>query len=240
MISLINGLDISSFRFADEFLMTKIKANLLSYGDNPKFLNLWCQICDSDITALICKMEQNVIIVSNYLADFDEIKDFLKVIGFETLSAEPYILHKLGLKFTEYQVVLKIAEKGGDLPPMPNIKGVFETLYSEENPHIKRVNFEGFYVDLNHRIRHNTASAVLVDSAVCIASHITDESAVISGVVTLKSARKSGLGSAVLRSLINGMDGRKIFAATKETTVPFYIKNGFKTHSKTAIFNVED
>lgn len=240
MISLINGLDISSFRFADEFLMTKIKANLLSYGDNPKFLNLWCQICDSDITALICKMEQNVIIVSNYLADFDEIKEFLSVIGFESLSGEPYLLHKLGLKFTKYQVVLKIAEKGGNLPPMPNIKRVFETLYSEENPHIARVDFEGFYVDLCHRIRHNTAAAVLNESAVCIASHITDDSAVISGVVTLKSARKSGLGSTVLRELMQTLDGRKVFAAAEESVIPFYIKNGFKLHSQIAIFNVKD
>lgn len=240
MINLIKDLDLSAFRFADEFLMTKIKANLLSYGYNPKFLNLWCQICDSDIMALICKMEQNVIIVSNYLADFDEIKEFLQVIGFESLSAEPYILYKLGLKFTEYQVVLKTAEKGGSLPSMPNIKAVYETLYGEENPHIKRMNFEGFYVDLNHRIRHNTAAAVLGDSAVCIASHLTDDSAVISGVVTLKSKRKSGLGSAVLSALVKEMDGRKIFAAAEESVVPFYIKNGFRTHSKTAIFNVED
>ena len=191
MINLTNGSHLPSNYFTDEFLMTKIKANLLSYGTDCGFLDLWYQAFERSITAIICKFEQSVILVADSTADFDEIKKFLDVIGFKNIQAEPFILKNLGFEFTEYQVVFKRAEKGGNLPEIPNIKAVYETLYSEENPHIAKSDFEGFYVDLSHRIRHNTAAAVLREKAVCVASHITDTTAVISGVANAFSHSKT-------------------------------------------------
>lgn len=240
MISLINGSVLPSVSFADDFLTTKIEANLLSYGNNSSFLNLWYQQSGVDTTALLCKFEQSVIIVADTSADFDEIKEFLDVIGFKNLQSTPFVLNKLGFVYNEYQVVFKMAEKGGSLPIMPNIKAVYEILYGEDNPHIKKVDFESFYVDLCHRIRHGTAAAVLNESAVCVASHITKTKAVISGVATKKNSQKKGLGSMALGELLKALDGRKIFAAAETSVVPFYIKNGFTKYYKTAIYNLED
>ena len=238
MISLISELPHTAF--ADEFLMTKIKANLLSYGTECGFLDLWYQQSEDKITALICKFEQSVILVADPTADFGEIKEFINVIGFKNIQAEPFILELLGFEFTEYQVVFKMTEKGGSLPEMPNITAVYDLLYGEENPHIAKAEFESFYVDLSHRIRHNTAAAILADKAVCVASHLTDTAAVISGVTTKKEARKAGLGSLVLKGLTENLNGRKIFAAAENSVVPFYIKNGFKKCGKTAIYNTKE
>ncbi len=174
------------------------------------------------------------------LADFGEIKEFLNVVGFSSLQAAPFVFEKLGLNFTEYQVVCKTAKTGGTLPTMPNLSEVYSVLFEEENPHINRVPFESFYVDLCHRIRHNTAAAVLKSSAVCIASHITDDTAVISGVATKKTNRNSGSGSNVLKELCDGLNGRKIFAAAESSVLPFYIKNGFEICGKTAIHNIKE
>ncbi len=240
MISLINGSVLPSVSFADDFLTTKIEANLLSYGNKTDFLYVWYQQSGVDITALLCKFEQSIIIVADASADFDEIKEFLNVVGFKNLQSTPFVLNKLGFDYNEYQVVFKMAEKGGTLPPMPSIKTVYEILYGEENPHIKKVDFEGFYVDLCHRIRHVTAAAVLNESAVCVASHITKTKAVISGVATNKNARNMGLGSLALNELLKSLDGRKIFAAAENSVVPFYIKNGFTKCYKTAIYNLKD
>lgn len=240
MISLITDPQLPLKYFADEFLMTKIRANLLSYGTECGFLDLWYQWLENSVAAIICKFEQSVIIVAEKNADFDEIKEFLEVIGFENIQAEPFILEILGFEFTEYQVVFRESEKGRILPEMPNIKAVYDLLYGEENPHITKSDFEGFYVDLSHRIRHNTATAVLGESAVCVASHLTDTAAVISGVVTKKANRKSGLGSLVLKGLVESLNGRKVFAAAESLVVPFYIKNGFKKCGKTAIYNIEE
>lgn len=240
MISLISGSQLPLTDFADEFLMTKIKANLLSYNTNCGFLDVWYQGFENSTVAIICKIEQSVILVADHNADFGEIKEFLEVIGFKNLQAEPFVLEKLGYAYTEYDLIFKMAEKGGNLPEMPNIKAVYKTLYSEENPHIKKTEFEGFYVDLCHRIRHKTAAAILNDAAVCIASHITESKAVISGVATKKDTRKSGFGSAALCDLLKGLNGRKVFAAAEPSVLPFYIKNGFTKLGKTAIYNIEE
>ena len=160
--------------------------------------------------------------------------------GFNSIQAAPFIFEKLCLDFTEYQVVFKTAKVGGALPVMPNLNEVYGILFEEENPHIKKVAFEGFYVDLCHRIRHGTAAAVLNASAVCVASHITNNAAVISGVATKISSRKTGLGSNALNLLCEGLNGRKIFAAAEDAVIPFYIKNGFKVCGKTAIYNIKE
>lgn len=240
MISLTNGLNLPFGNFTDEFLITKIKANLLSYGTDCGFLDLWCQTVDNSPTAIICRFEQSVILVADPTADFNEIKEFLEVIGFKNLQAEPFILEKSGFEYTEYELIFKTAKKGGLLPEMPNIRAVYEILYGEENPHIARADFEGFYVDLCHRIRHNTAAAVLNEKAVCVASHITDTAAVISGVATKKESRKAGLGSIALNELSDSLNGRKVFAAAESSVLPFYIKNGFEKCGKTAIYNTKE
>lgn len=240
MIGLIKPSELPSVNFADGFLMTKIKANLLAYGNDFSFLNIWIQQNSNCATALLCKFEESFIIVASVDADFEEIKEFITVIGFKNLQAEPFIMECLGLKYKEYQVVFKNTKKGGTLPPMPNIKNVYDLLFKEENPTIKKSNFDGFYVDLSHRIRHNTAAAILKDSAVLVISHITDTAAVISGVAVNSNRRKKGLGTALLSELLKTMDGRKVFAAAEKSVVPFYIKNGFELCGKTAIYETED
>ena len=240
MITLIDNQKLPALNFKDDFLLTKIKANFLSYGGDCSFLFLWCQKSNQDITAIICRFEKSVIIVANDDADFGEIKDFLNVVGFSSLQASPFVFKNLGLEFTEYQVVFKKAKIGGKLPPMPNLKEVYDILFSEETPHIKKVPFDSFYVDLCHRIRHGTAAAVLNCNSVCVASHITNNAAVISGVATKKNSRKTGSGSMVLNSLCESLNGRKIFAAAEESVVPFYIKNGFEVCGKTAIYYIKE
>ena len=240
MITIIDNLEQPTLNFKDEFLSAKIKANFLSYGGDCSFLLCWCQRSDTGITAIICRFEQSVIIVASDDADFGEIKDFLKVVGFSSLQASPFVFKKLGLEFTEYQVVFKKAKIGGKLPPMPNIKNAYDILFDEESPHIKKVPFDSFYVDLCHRIRHGTAAAVLNCNSVCVASHITNNAAVISGVATKISSRKTGSGSTVLNSLCESLNGRKIFAAAEESVVPFYIKNGFEVCGKTAIYYIKE
>lgn len=240
MITLIDNQKFPALNFKDDFLLTKIKANFLSYQKDCSFLLCWCQKSKQGVTAIICKFEKSVIIVASDDADFGEIKDFLNVVGFSSLQASPFVFKNLGLEYTEYQVVFKKAKIGGKLPPMPNLKNVYDILFDEENPHIKKVPFDSFYVDLCHRIRHGTAAAVLNCNSVCVASHITNNAAVISGVATKISSRKTGSGSTVLNSLCESLNGRKIFAAAEESVVPFYIKNGFEVCGKTAIYYIKE
>ena len=240
MIKLIENSRLPSVNFTDGFSVTKIKANLLAYGCNYSFLNVWCQQTEKgEITALLQKLENNISIIATKGADFNEIKDFVFVVGFSSIQAQPIILTELGLKFKEYQVLEFKGRDQGTLPPYPNIKDVFSLLYAEKNQNIKPTDFEGFYVDLSHKIRKGFAAAITTSNAVCVASHIVNTSAVISGVAVQNSARGSGEGSNILKQMLNALGKRTVYVAAEETVVPFYIKNGFLKSHKIAIYETE-
>ena len=241
MIKLIENTPLPSVFFTDGFSVTKIKANFMAYGCGYSFLNTWYQQNDEgEITALIQRLETNLFIVANKNSNYNEIKDFIIAIGFTSVQAEPETLKNLDLDFKEYQVLETKMERECSLPPYPNIKEVFSLLYGEENKGITPVDFEGFYVDLSHKIRKDTAAAIVKESAVCVASHITDDSAVISGVVVQSNNRKSGLGSGILKEMTVALSGRKTFVAAEAEVAPFYIKNGFKKSYKIAIYENEE
>ena len=240
MIKLLEKNKLPSVNFTDGFSVTKIKSNLLSYGNTYPFLNVWQQTINGSVTALISKFEDTFILVANYSADLGEIKEFTDVMGYKSLQGEPWILKGLNLPFKEYQILMKKGEGEENLPPVPNIEQIYKILYSEEIDSIKHSEFEGFYVDLSHRIRHGTAAAVnLENCAVCLASHITNKRAVISGVFTLKNYRRKGKGSKALDTLVNALGEREIFVAAEDKVLPFYLKCGFMPCGKTAIYENE-
>lgn len=241
MIKLIETNQLPSVNFTDGFSVTKIRANLSAYGCGFSFLNSWYQQNEQgEITAIIQKMETNLLMVATPNADFKEIKDFILVIGFSSIGATPEILTRLGFKFKEYQV-LEFKGKGKEeLPPYPNIKEVYCLLYIEKNQSIRPTDFEGFYADLSHKIRKGIAAAITLDDAVCVASHITESTAVISGVVVQKRSQNCGLGSKLLNQMRGALGWRKIFVAAEEDVVTFYIKNGFSKAYKIAIYETEE
>ncbi len=228
--------------FFDKFSATKIKANELSYGHKFPFLLFWCQYIENSLTAVICRFEQAVILVAKKGADLNEIKDFLFAVGFNSLEGEYELISRLvPNNINAYNVVYK--KTAGDLAPCPtpNIKAVFDTLYSKENEHIKPTDFEAFYADLSHRIRHGTAAAVLTqNSATAIASHITKENAVISGVAVKPNNRGKGLGLAALKSLESHLAWRNIFAAVDDSVLEFYVKAGYTAKYKIAVYEYEE
>lgn len=240
MIKLLEKDKLPSVNFTDGFSMTKIKANLWSYGNKYPFLNVWQQTVDDTVTALISKFEDTLVLVANSSADLFEIKEFTEVIGYKSLQGEPWILKEMNLPFKEYEILMKKGQGDEGLLSIPKIEKIYKILYSEENEGIKPTEFEGFYVDLSHRIRHGTAAALnLENSAVCLASHITSKHAVISGVFTLKNEREKGKGSKALDALVKALGERDIFVAAEDKVSPFYLKNGFTPCGKNAIYENE-
>ena len=241
MIKLIENTVLPSVNFTDGFSVTKIKANLLAYGCEYDFLRVWYQQNSiGNTTALLQRFENCFLIAADPSANMEEIKEFISVIGYSSVQAEPDILTKLGLDFNEYQVMVYSGKKDGVLPLYPDIKKVYSLLYGEENKNIKPTDLEGFYVGLSHKIRKGSAAVTLNDAAVCVASHITKDAAVISGVVVQRAARGNRLGSAVLNEMLGSLGRRKIFVAAEKMVIPFYIKNGFESYAKTAIYETKE
>lgn len=243
MIKLLDKFPLPNIGVRSDFCLTKIKANAQSYGFGYPFLMFWCQYVGDNPTALISRMDGDVIISASPLCDTEELLTFLNTVGFSSIQCPDDLLHNLNLTPTEtYTVVLKFGDNKAIAPkPSPPLKQVYNMLYGEENESIKRVDFEGFYADLSHRIRHGTSAAFIADGgAVAVASHISDDGAVISGVVTQKEKQGMRYGSRALEGLMDSLSGRNVFAAAKNEALPFYLKNGFIITNKIAIYETEE
>lgn len=98
-------------------------------------------------------------------------------------------------------------------------------------------NFEAWYVDINHRIRHNTAKAVtlnvndeIISSA--IFSSIYENNAVLTGVQTKPEFRKMGYGSALVSSMCCDFGGTVYLMRENGRNESFYKKLGFENIGK--------
>ena len=100
-------------------------------------------------------------------------------------------------------------------------------LFFEPSEILSKPDFDGWYADMSHRIRHKIALALENQKGALVFSHITDTSAIISGIAVLPSERKNGVGTKLLSKGINSVSGRKVFACTDSATTDFYLKNGF-------------
>ena len=93
--------------------------------------------------------------------------------------------------------------------------------------------FEGWYVDVSHRVRHGCCRMVtesvqgrLIGSAMTIAE--TDTAALIGGVATLLEYRRRGVATRCITQLLNSLPQKTIFIApSDERSARLYQKLGF-------------
>ena len=117
---------------------------------------------------------------------------------------------------------------------MRSLKAVYELLrvsYNEDSP---TGDFESFFIDTSHMIRHNTSSIYAVSRngellSTLTASSITDSCAVIGSVATLPNERSKGLASILVNSAVTELceQGRRVFLF-REAPIRIYERVGFK------------
>lgn len=211
----------------------RILSTAQAYGLNEPFAQFWTQ----EGKAALCKLD-DVLILDDNGADFEELKEFIAMTGANRLLCDLGAAKTLGLPAaTQGQVMSYHPE----FPVRPST--VFEL-----NPSLREVHtlltlcatdtfippeFESFYMDMSHRIRHNTAVAVgvrqgeaLVACAIC--SAFTANSAVLSAVAVSPAHRRMGLGYGVLTALISQLPQKDIYIFREETeNEEFYRAFGF-------------
>ena len=243
MIKLVDT-SLPDTHFAEDFVGAKIYANYLAYGTGFSFSTFWVQCCKDTVTAVINKFENTIFIAADSTADITELKDFCEIIGFYFIQADAELLFKMGYEnISEYAVLNyenEITPKTETKIPMPNLKTVYDILFFEDISTLIKPSWEGWYADLSHRIRHGAAVAFCDENAALVFSHITDNSAIISGVSVLPKSRKNGIGSKLLSRSIASVSRRNVFACADFKTASFYIKNGFTITKKLGIHTAKE
>lgn len=223
--------------FADSVFGCRILATAEAYGFHEPFAQIWTQ----DDKAALCKLDDAMILEAAENADFEELRDFIRMSGARRLLCSAANAGKTGFsvdlsgEIMEYRNQYR-PELPAGVEMNPSLRELYSLLAECETDTFHVPEFEPFYLDLSHRIRHGTALAagirqgqLLVSCAICIAK--ANGKAIVSAVACRPDQRSKGYGSMALKALLSHLEQGEvyIFRAAGENEA-FYRKFGFSPY----------
>ena len=233
MIQLLdNGVSLKSFT---DICGIKLQSLAISYGFECSFCTFWSQINDEgEVTAVIGKFG-SAVTVTHGDADLQELADFIGFIGFGELVCS----QSLACFFSRYnwktinEVQKHLNSKGKSHKELTYLEyeQIYNIMKSAETEAINLGNFEDWYVDLSHRVRHGGAVAVLTEQG-CGVALLADGVCIINGITVVAKHRGTGYGRMILEGLETTKDTTRALAFCLDSELPFYQKCGYNSTEK--------
>lgn len=231
MIELIdNELKFNEFAVKDIYAV-RIFSLLKAYGCKYPFARFYRQVNDcGEITAVLSALDKDITVSFSDHADQNELSEFLSVIGFSSALCDESL--ELSAEYESGMVMqcektIELSAPYIEIDEFPPLFDLYNFIdYGESN-------FEAWYVDINHRIRHGCAKAVtlnvndeIISSA--IFSSIYKDGAVLTGVRTKPEFRNMGYGSMLVSDMCCNFCGTVYLMRENGRNESFYKKLGFK------------
>lgn len=221
--------EITAFDNEDIYSI-RILSLLKAYGTSYDFASFYKQTDDQgNITAIISRLDSDLTI--SYLnADHTELIEFIEVIGYSSCLCN-------GLEGYQRQydegIIMKTIKKAEMSIPYVEIDEYPRLMDLFDFDNYESAQFESWYVDVSHRIRHNCAKAYalkvndeIISSA--IFSSIYNDNAILTSVQTQPEFRKMGYGSMLVSEMIGDIRGTVYLMREKDKNESFYKKLGFE------------
>lgn len=221
-------------------IAARICAYLRCYRTLMNDIYFWSQDNNGEISAVISRVDGNMTVYADGRADFDEISEFVRIIGFSTLLMSYEYFGEIGIKPHSSGDILCFRD---DVKPVSrdnisdnaDLKAAYELLRINKSESIEVTEYLPWLSDFTYKRNRNSArmKSLFRDCMqVCFAmtSAETDKSALISGVVTDREYRKQGYASSVVYALCDELkrEGKTVYIMTaSEENKNFYLKNGF-------------
>lgn len=213
-------------------IMSLIKA----YGTGYDFLSFYKQINENNnITAVLSKLDGNITIsLSKNDCDFSELTEFIDVISFNTCLCEG--LENYDRPFDE-GVVMSASRKTEITLPDVQIDCFPKLMDIYNFNDYSSAEFESWYVDISHRIRHGCAAAYSLNvnseiASSAVFSSIYNDNAVLSAVQTAPNYQKHGYGSALVSHMMCDVLGKIFLMREEGKNELFYSRLGFENIGK--------
>lgn len=221
--------ELYSFNITDIFSI-RIKSLLCAYGTQYDFASFYYQKDDNgNITAIMSSLDGDYTLSHSKGFDNTELAAFLKSVGYASVLSDdffelerPYTQGDIMISKTKKEIHLSYAE----LDNYPRLMDIFNLEDYDKK------DFEYWYVDASHRIRHNCARAAalkvngeIVSSAMF--SSIYEDNAVLTAVNTLPEYRRLGYGSALVSEMICDIKGDVYLMREEGKNEAFYKRLGF-------------
>ena len=212
----------------------RILSLLKSYGCKYQFCSFYRQEINGKITAILSKLDNNVTLALDDGYDREELVHFFCITGYSgILTSDEF---ELSSRYDEGAVM--VCHSKHDVPladvhidEYPKLMDLFNFVdYSSQD-------FKAWYVDISHRVRHQTAKAYTlnVDGEIVssgILSSIYDGNAVLTAVRTKDEYQRMGYGSKLVNYICADVTGAVYIMRDWDLNEEFYQKIGFENAGK--------
>lgn len=223
---------------------TRVKGLLNAYGEYNGLCDVWYQLINDEVTAYIVRYGGEFIADIYSGADFEEIINMCSIAGGNILLCKK--MNTAGMigdimrleSLNNYENTL---DNSYELSENVNLYEYYDILKANQSQSFAVPEFEDFYVDLNHRLRKNSAYVLGLYKnnkliSCCVATAVDKSSAVIAGVATLPQYKKQGYGTAVVTEFCQRLTDKNItdifIHRDKNENLSFYKKIGFENISE--------
>ena len=211
-----------------------------SYRPGLAFVDYWLtrDTLNGDYTGAIARNGSNFLLLLTDKTDLGEISSFLRISGASgVIGNGAYPLDWTG-KVThgavlECHTITEDDEKVKVITP--DIKAAYHLIVSCEGEGFQPPEFDSFYVDVNHKLRHHTMRLCGIEdngklAALAMTVAESETAAVLGAVACAPEYRRKGYGSIVVKHLTNALvaENKRVYLhRAQNANVRFYQKLGF-------------
>lgn len=215
----------------DDLFSVRIMSLLKSYGLKYNFATFYKQVVDNKVVAIMSRLDNDFTLSASSDIDTEELIRFFCVTGFSSvLSSDVFTF---GAKYEE-GIIMTCTKKYVEPLPLDATIDEYPKLMDLYNfVDYEGQDFKSWYVDISHRVRHNTAKAYTL----CIGDRIISSGifnsiiggdAILTAVRTDEDFRRMGYGSALVKHICSDVKGKVYIMRDKEQNESFYKKLGFE------------
>lgn len=201
----------------------KIRALCRAYGFGYDF----CRVYSQDGRAILSLLDGSAVLWAAQGADFGELADFLRMNGFAELfcggEAARELSARLGL--TPQEALLMRFDGRAQACPAdysPRLSDVYAIIGQAFG-----MEFEPWYLDLSHRIRHGVSAAVLAGRSALVIQHRANGEALLSQIATDPLYRGQGSASRLVSGVCAELSPDRVYILCERRLEGFYARLGF-------------
>lgn len=202
----------------------KIRALFQAYGTGYDFCKFFKQG-----SAVLAYLDGSCVLYCDNNADFIELSDFLQVNGFSDLFCSEDVADMLSKYIpADYQKVISMKFSGNSCPADIREANSLIDLFSIVSTGFD-IEFEPWYLDMSHRIRHGVTRAFQLDEkAALVVQHNINGEALLSQIAVVPNFRGNGYASKLIRAVCSVLSPSECYVICEPKLLSFYEKVGFE------------
>ncbi|MDD6236100.1 MAG: GNAT family N-acetyltransferase [Clostridiales bacterium] len=215
--------------------LIKIQALLQAYGIGYDFCRFYRQQEDGRDTGYLFKLDDSGVLWTEEDADIGEWSDFFGMIGLSEVSAVgrtgcrlqkecPVFGCQSGNIFVKHNSLTETSVQSVETTSLTQVFAVICRCF----PNLTTAQFDGWYCDLSHRIRHGVCKAFLYRESAAAIVLSYGQTAIISQFCVLPEYRRNRVGRNLMQAIESVYSGKKLVVFSKDSlSDSFYGNIGF-------------